>query len=162
MGIEIERKFLVRNTDWKTLVAASHSCTQGYIALEGSGSVRVRVLGNKGFLTLKGPRIGLRRTEFEYEIPKAEAEVLLESFCDEAHISKIRHEVNYGGNVWEIDEFTGENAGLTLAEVELDQEDQSVSLPDWIGKEVSEDVRFFNARLARHPITTWLAKPDND
>ena len=155
MGIEIERKFLVRNTDWKKLVVASSPCTQGYIALEGSGSVRVRVLGEKGFLTLKGPRIGISRTEFEYEIPKEEAESLLESFCDEALISKVRHKVNYAGNLWEIDEFTGTNEGLTLAEIELRQEAQSVTLPDWVGKEVSEDERFFNARLAKHPISTW-------
>ena len=112
-------------------------------------------MGDKGFLTIKGPREGIRRSEFEYEIPIEDATSLLDSFCDAAVISKIRHELTYEGNLWEIDEFLDENKGLTLAEVELESEDQSVILPDWVGKDVSEDERFFNARLAKHPISSW-------
>jgi adenylate cyclase len=148
MGIEIERKFLVKNPSWRALVETSQSCTQGYVNLKGNGSIRIRLMGDKGFLTIKGPREGIRRSEFEYEIPIEDATSLLDSFCDAAVISKIRHELTYEGNLWEIDEFLDENKGLTLAEVELESEDQSVILPDWVGKDVSEDERFFNARLA--------------
>ncbi len=115
-------------------------------------------MGSKGFLTLKGPREGITRSEFEYEIPVDEAQEIIDNFCDEALISKVRHEVHYKGHLWEIDEFTGENSGLTLAEVEIENESAPVPLPDWVGKDISEDERFFNARLARHPISTWTQK----
>jgi adenylate cyclase len=155
MGIEIERKFLVKDERWRALIETSRSCTQGYANLKGNGSIRIRILGDKGFLTLKGPREGIRRPEFEYEIPIADATSLLESFCDAAIISKIRHELRYEGNLWEIDEFLDNNKGLTLAEVELESEHQSVPLPEWVVKDVSEDERFFNAHLAKHPISSW-------
>jgi len=155
MGIEIERKFLIKNERWRSLVETSKSCTQGYVNLKGNGSIRIRIIGDKGFVTLKGPREGIRRSEFEYEIPVADATILLDSFCDAAVISKIRHELTYEGNLWEIDEFSGENNGLLIAEIELESEHQTVSLPDWVGKDVSEDERFFNAHLAKHPISSW-------
>lgn len=162
MGIEIERKFLVKNESWRSLIEKSQSCTQGYVHVKGTGSIRVRIMGDQGFLTLKGPREGIRRTEFEYEIPIEDAKSLLASFCDADIISKIRHELSFEGNLWEIDEFLGENEGLTLAEVELTSEDQSVVLPDWIGKDVSKDDRFFNARLSKHPISHWSPKAFHD
>jgi adenylate cyclase len=155
MGIEIERKFLVKNPSWRDLVETSRPCTQGYVNLTGNGSIRIRMIGDKGFLTLKGPREGIRRSEFEYEIPIADATRLLESFCDAEVIKKIRHELTYEGNLWEIDEFLEGNKGLTLAEVELKSEHQTVILPDWVGKDVSEDERFFNAHLAKHPVSSW-------
>jgi adenylate cyclase len=155
MGIEIERKFLVNNQSWRDLVETSRPCTQGYVNLTGNGSIRIRMIGDKGFLTLKGPREGIRRSEFEYEIPIADATRLLESFFDAAVIKKIRHELTHEGNLWEIDEFLDGNKGLTLAEVELESEHQTVILPDWVGKDVSEDERFFNAHLAKHPVSSW-------
>ena len=161
MGIEIERKFLVRNDAWRSGIQGSYPCTQGYIGLQGPGSARVRIIGSKGFLTLKGPRHGISRSEFEYEIPIEEAQEILERFCSKALISKVRHEVPYEGHLWEIDEFSGENNGLILAEVEIANESEPFVLPDWVGKDISEDERFFNARLAKHPISTWLNKPDS-
>lgn len=162
MGIEIERKFLVKDERWRALVETSRPCKQGYVSLKGKGSIRIRIIGEKGFLTLKGPREGIRRPEFEYEIPITDAISLLDSFGDSAVISKIRHELTHEGNLWEIDEFLDENKGLTLAEVELESEQQSVILPDWVGKDVSEDERFFNARLAKHPISSWSPEAFRD
>lgn len=155
MGIEIERKFLVRNDAWRPLVERSDPCVQGYISLRGQGAIRVRLMGVKGFLTLKGPRKGICRSEFEYEIPRQDAEHLLDQFCGDGMISKLRHRLIYRGKVWEIDEFKAANSGLTLAEVELDFASQEVNLPDWIGKEVSEDERYYNASLAKNPFGTW-------
>ncbi len=162
MGIEIERKFLVRNDAWKSGIQGSYPCTQGYIGLRGPGSARVRIIGTKGFLTLKGPRQGISRAEFEYQIPIEEARELLESFCDDALITKVRHEVPHEGHLWEIDEFGGENTGLILAEVEIDDESESFNFPEWVGKDISEDERFFNAQLAKHPISTWMKKPSSE
>ncbi len=159
MGTEIERKFLVVNNAWKAHVQKSSSCRQGYLNIRGKGSVRIRVFGDQGYLTLKGPRTGIRRAEFEYPIPQAEATELLELFCDHTLIVKTRHDVSFAGKLWEVDEFEAENAGLTLAEVELEKEDESFELPDWVGRDISTDHRFFNASLAKHPFSEW--QPDN-
>lgn len=155
MGIEIERKFLVANDEWRPLVQRSLKCLQGYVGVKGKGSIRVRILGNRGFLTLKGPRIRLSRAEFEYPIPLADAEELLASFCHYDAIAKIRHQVFFEGKMWEIDEFLQQNSGLVLAEVELENENQPLSLPGWVGREVSLDDRYFNANLAKNPFTNW-------
>ncbi len=155
MGIEIERKFLVVNDGWRPLARQSLECRQGYINVKGEGSVRIRILGGRGFLTLKGPRAGLSRAEFEYPVPLTDAEELLASFCRHSTITKVRHQVPFGGKTWEIDEFRRENRGLVLAEVELDSEEESLSLPGWAGKEVSFDDRYFNANLAKNPFTAW-------
>lgn len=155
MGIEIERKFLVANDDWRPLVQKSLECRQGYVGVKGKGSIRIRILGNRGFLTLKGPRIRLSRAEFEYPIPLADAEELLASFCSYDAIAKIRHQVFFGDKMWEIDEFLQQNSGLVLAEVELESENQPLSLPGWVGREVSLDDRYFNANLAKNPFTNW-------
>lgn len=158
MGIEIERKFLVTSDGWRALPRTSHRCHQGYINLKAEGSLRVRRLGEKGFLTLKGPRQGIRREEYEYEIPAEDATDMLRSFC-QITLLKTRHEIEFEGFLWEIDEFHEHNQGLVLAEVELPAEDTEFVLPPWVGKDVSEDDRFFNARLALHPIATWTANP---
>lgn len=154
MATEIERKFLVRNNAWKEF-AQGISCRQGYLAADKERTVRVRVAGSKGFLTIKGLTSGTARAEFEYEIPVGEAEIILSTLCRKPLIEKIRYCVEYAGLVWEIDEFIGENAGLIIAEVELESEDQKVDLPDWAGAEVSDDPRYFNANLIDNPFKNW-------
>lgn len=158
MGVEIERKFLVRNEDWRPLVEKSETCIQGYVSIRGEGAIRIRLIGVKAFLTLKGPREGIRRSEFEYEIPRQDAKDLLRQFCEKQVISKVRHLLKYQGRLWEIDEFKEDNEGLILAEVELDFASQKVDLPSWIGREVSENERYFNARLSKCPFKTWSEK----
>jgi CYTH domain-containing protein len=117
--------------------------------------VRVRVAGERAYLTIKGPRVGLARPEFEYPIPVEDANQLLDGLCPRPFIEKVRYRIEHQGLVWEVDEFSGENQGLVLAEVELTHEAQSVPLPPWIGEEVSEDPRYYNSNLARRPYTRW-------
>lgn len=153
MPTEIERKFLVQGDRWRSLVSGNRYC-QGYIA-SGLRSVRVRVVGNQGYLTIKGPTIGIARPEYEYEIPVAEAWEMLHTLCDPPLIEKIRYRIELDGVVWEIDEFEGDNKGLVVAEVELAHVDQAIALPEWIGSEVSDDPRYFNVNLAKHPYRQW-------
>jgi adenylate cyclase len=153
MGVEIERKFLVRNASWKAAAGAGQPCRQGYLCSGDGATVRVRIIGEQAFLTIKGPSAGIARSEFEYGIPVADAEAML-SLCGQV-VEKTRYFIGHAGLRWELDVFTGSNEGLVLAEVELESEDQEVALPDWAGKEVSGDPRYFNACLARHPFRTW-------
>jgi len=152
MPIEIERRFLVSGTEWRRPSGAS--IAQGYLASSPMTSVRVRLLDDRGFLTIKGNSAGTTRTEFEYEIPVAEARELLE-LCEHALIRKVRYLVEFAGTRWEVDEFQDENAGLVIAEVELESEDQLFARPPWLGLEVTHDVRYFNFSLARHPFCEW-------
>jgi CYTH domain-containing protein len=154
MGIEIERKFLVKGRAWKDLAPALR-CRQGYLCLDRDKTVRVRTMGRLGFLTVKGGGAGIVRYEFEYEIPVADADELLEKFCRRPFIEKDRYRIEYEGLVWEVDEFFGENRGLVVAEVELERADQVISLPAWVGREVSGDPRYFNAALSRQPFRSW-------
>jgi adenylate cyclase len=151
--VEIERKFLIKTDMWKPLDNGT-PIKQGYLSVDPERVVRVRVAGEKAFLTIKGKPEGIVRTELEYEIPKNEAEVLLK-LCLEFPIEKTRYKERIGNIVWEIDVFEGENKGLVLAEVELDKEDQKVDLPDWVGEEVSFDSRYYNAWLSRNPFSKW-------
>ena len=128
---------------------------QGYIATQGSATVRVRIAGDKGYLTIKGPSVGCSRSEFEYLIPLEDAQDMLQTLCEYPLIEKTRYKVDWGGLVWEIDEFDGSNKGLIVAEVELSDENQLIELPTWIGEEVSDDPRYFNSNLVRHPYTQW-------
>ncbi len=155
MGIEIERKFLVKGEGWR-LNAQGVLYRQGYIRTKGSATVRVRTAGEKGYLTLKGPTHEFSRLEFEYEIPLTEAQQLLDNLCDRPLIEKYRYQVPANGLTWEIDEFTGENQGLILAEVELEHPNQAVTRPTWVGKEVSKDPRYFNSNLAQMPFSQWI------
>jgi adenylate cyclase len=159
MAQEIERKFLVADSRWRTapgLSSAKEYC-QGYIATAKPGqSVRVRIAGNQGYLTIKGPTQGIARTEFEYEIPLADAQTLLETLCDRPLIHKHRYRLPMGDIVWEIDEFMGENAGLLVAEVELTSVDQPFEQPEWLGPEVSGEARYYNASLVKHPYRQWM------
>jgi len=156
MKMEIERKFLVSGDGWRTAAGAGRSCEQGYISAAGSGAtVRVRRIGEKGFLTLKGASEGIARPEFEYEIPVDEADYMLEKFCEGRTVSKTRYVIQSAGMVWEIDEFSGENRGLVLAEIELEAENQAFEKPAWLGEEVSGDPRYYNAALAVNSYSKW-------
>ncbi|OIO61208.1 MAG: adenylate cyclase [Alphaproteobacteria bacterium CG_4_10_14_0_2_um_filter_63_37] len=155
MGIEIERKFLVRGEGWKSQGDGGTRYRQGYLSVTPERTVRVRLAGNRGFLTIKGKPVGTARAEFEYEIPAADALTMLDTLCPPGQIDKIRHRVVVGGHVWEVDEFLGDNAGLVVAEIELSAEGEAFEMPDWAGEEVSGDVRYTNARLSQAPFASW-------
>lgn len=154
MAQEIERKFLVGNDSWRA-GASGIRFRQGYLSTDPQRTVRVRLEGDRGMLTIKGLSRGLSRAEFEYPIPAAEAAILLDTLCLRPLIEKTRYRVEHGGHLWEIDEFSGDNAGLVLAEVELSSEDEQVELPPWAGPEVSTDPRYYNANLVLHPFSRW-------
>jgi CYTH domain-containing protein len=156
MGTEIERKYLVKGDRWKNL-AQGVLYRQGYLATVGKATVRVRVIGELGYLTIKGENIGTVRSEFEYPIPVEDAEEMLNTLCDRPLIEKFRYIIPYGNLLWEVDEFLGDNAGLIIAEVELENEHQQVILPDWIDKEVTE-AKYFNSNLVRLPYKQWINK----
>jgi CYTH domain-containing protein len=152
MAKEIERKFLVKEGAWRNEKGTQYR--QGYLNSAKERVVRVRTIDDKGYLTIKGITVGASRTEFEYEIPRQDADQLLD-LCEKPLIEKIRYQVLQGEFVWEIDEFVGENKGLIVAEVELESEDQEVPKPDWVGKEVTGDPRYFNSNLIKNPYTMW-------
>ncbi len=154
MGVEIEKKFLPASDAWRRL-ASPTAYRQGYVATAEQRTVRVRTVGDTGYLTIKGPSTGAARLEFEYQIPYRDALDLLDNLCDRPLIEKNRYKVEYRGFTWEIDEFFGENEGLVVAEIELESEDQHFEIPDWIGKEVTGDPRYFNACLAKNPYCNW-------
>jgi len=154
MGIEIEKKFLVKGTAWKE-GARGVGYRQGYLSSHRERTVRVRTAGEQGYLTIKGLSRGATRSEYEYAIPYADALALLEELCEKPVIQKVRYRISYGGLVWEVDEFGGENAGLVVAEVELTHEGQTIQLPPWAGEEVTGDERYYNANLFKHPYSRW-------
>ncbi len=154
MGKEIERKFLLKSDSWKE-GAVGEVFRQGYLPTRDKCVVRIRVAGDKAYLTIKGKNAGISRLEFEYSIPISEAEVLLNDMCETPIIEKTRYNVEHKGFLWEVDVFSGENEGLILAEVELETEEQQVKLPEWIGEEVSEDPRYYNSNLVKHPYSNW-------
>jgi CYTH domain-containing protein len=160
MGVEIERKFLVHGTGWKTGLSGIEY-RQGYLTSDPERNVRVRLAGALGYLTIKGASVGISRLEFEYPIPAEEALQMLEQLCRKPLIEKIRYRVPHAGMIWEIDEFFGDNVGLILAEIELEHETQIIDLPPWAGEEVTGDHRYYNAFLAMHPISTWADRPDD-
>lgn len=158
MGVEIERKFLLKDDSWRSSVKSSTAFKQRYLPFRhGPGHIcgRIRIAGNRAYLTMKSAAKGFSRSEFEYEIPLADAEQMLEQFCTGSAVSKIRHVVDYLGYQWEIDEFLGENAGLVVAELELKSESQRFPLPPWIGEEVTGDYRYSNSVLAENPYSAW-------
>ena len=154
MQIEIERKFLLKSDAWRE-GATGILYRQGYLCTDPERTVRVRIGGDTAILAIKGAGDGVARPEFEYPIPLADATHLLDTLCLKPLVEKYRYLVPFAGLTWEIDEFLGANAGLLLAEVELEQVEQTVPLPPWIGLEVTGDPRYYNAWLARHPFTTW-------
>lgn len=156
MPIEIERKFLLKDDTWRNHINTNGIlCKQGYILAEKGKTVRVRVADNNGYVTVKGETAGARRPEYEYSIPVDDAEEMISLFCENRIVEKIRYEITHDTNLWEVDEFLGENTGLVIAEIELEDENQDVHLPEWVGQEVTCDGRFANARLALHPYSMW-------
>jgi len=154
MGTEIERKFLLIGDAWREN-ARGILLRQGYISSQPGRTVRVRTSNNQGYLTLKGKTTGITRCEFEYPIPLDDANMLFDQLCEQPILEKIRYLVDYKGFTWEVDEFLGDNAGLLIAEIELEAEDQSFAKPEWIGEEVSGDRRYFNSSLSRYPFLRW-------
>lgn len=152
MATEIERKFRVKEGSWRN--AKGMRYRQGYLNSAKERVVRVRTINDKGYLTIKGLTVGASRLEFEYEIPRADADLLLD-ICEKPLIEKTRFKVIEGGFVWEIDEFFGDNRGLIVAEVELDSEDQDFPKPDWVLEEVTGDPRYFNSNLIKKPYKMW-------
>jgi len=154
MGQEIERKFLVNGDAWRG-GARGVLYRQGYLSTHAERTVRVRVMGDRAALTVKGLTVGARRAEFEYDIPVDDATQMLDALCERPLIEKTRHTIAFAGHTWEVDEFHGENEGLIVAEVELLREDEEVALPPWIGAEVTADDRYKNSRLVSSPYKTW-------
>ncbi len=154
MAKEVERKFLVVGEQWRSGAQGVHCC-QGYLNSAKERTVRVRLAGEHAWLTVKGPTCGISRSEYEYEIPVADAKAMLAELVEQPVIEKTRYRIAVNGLVWEVDEFLGVNAGLIVAEVELSSEDQVFEKPVWAGQEVSGDPRYFNSNLVARPYTTW-------
>lgn len=154
MAKEIERKFLVVGDGWRAL-AAGTMYRQGYLNSVKERTVRIRTVGDKAFLTVKGITVGATRVEYEYEIPTSDCNAMLDGLAEQPIIEKKRYKIAFGGLTWEVDEFFGDNAGLIVAEVELTSEEQKFEKPAWIGQEVSSDPRYFNSNLIAHPYSKW-------
>jgi CYTH domain-containing protein len=154
--IEIERKFLVTSDKFKTEAFTKHEIAQGYLNSNPERTVRIRIKGESGFLTIKGKsnETGVSRLEWETEIALAEAKPLL-ALCEKGVIHKTRYEVKVGKHVFEVDEFHGDNEGLLIAEIELSSEDEIFKKPDWLGAEVTNDVRYYNSYLSNNPFKNW-------
>ncbi len=154
MAVEIERKYLVNDDSWRE-GAMGILFRQGYLSTDPERTVRVRLEGDIGKLTIKGKSLGISRSEYEYQIPSADAAELLDNLCLRPLIEKTRYRVEYAGQVWEIDEFHGDNDGLIIAEIELEAESAEFELPDWVGREVSAEPRCYNANLVKNPYKNW-------
>lgn len=154
MGKEIERKFLVRNDAWRGL-AKGTLYRQGYLYNSEKQTIRVRTTDDQAFLTIKGPTVGATRSEYEYEIPLADGNAMLDTLAERPIIEKMRYKISFAGLIWEIDEFFGDNAGLIVAEVELESEGQLFQKPEWAGDDVTADPRYYNANLVKNPFTRW-------
>ena len=154
--VEIERKFLVNSNAFKTEAYTQNRISQGYLSSVPERTVRVRIKGNKGFLTIKGVsnESGLSRFEWEKEIPVDEATALLK-LCEQGVIEKTRFEVKMGNHIIEIDEFYGDNEGLIMAEIELQSETETFEKPNWLGAEVTQDFRYYNSYLSQNPYKRW-------
>ena len=155
MPIEIERKFLLRDESWRLQADAGTTMRQGYLSNNAKSSIRVRISGEQANLNIKSSTPGTVRREYEYPIPVAEAEELLADLCHELLIEKIRYHVDVSGFTWEIDVFSGVNQGLIVAEIELDEIDQDFPRPSWLGREVSDEIRYYNSHLAGYPYSQW-------
>lgn len=153
MAVEIERKFLVTGTEYRA--GRAERIVQGYICSTAEKVVRVRKKGDEAFLTLKDATVGFARHEFEYRIPAPDAEVMLTEMCEQPLIDKTRWTLDHEGHLWEVDEFHGDNQGLVVAEIELENADETFTLPPWVGQEVTGDAKYYNARLYTHPYKNW-------
>lgn len=156
MAIEIEHKYLVIQEIWAAVTPErSTAVQQAYLLNEPEKTIRVRLIGEEGYLTIKGKTEGASRTEYEYGIPYEDARDLIARF-GQSRIEKVRHYVQIGGKTWEVDEFGGDNAGLMVAEIELEDESEAYTLPDWAGEQVTHDARYLNANLIKHPYSRWV------
>ena len=159
MGIEIERKFLLKNDDWRPLVTGTQVIRQGYLqsGLEKNqkSSVRIRISNQRANINIKSVDLSMVRQEYEYEIPLQDAEEMIATLCDDVVVEKTRYHVPYETHLWEIDVFEGLNSGLQMAEIELSNIDEHFELPEWIGEEVSYDERYYNISLLKHPLSQW-------
>jgi len=160
MAIEIERKFLLDNDEWRAQADGGVQMRQGYLsgssfAKEQKSSVRVRIAGTQANLNIKSATLGITRQEYEYPIPLSDANALLDSLADGPLVEKTRYHVQHGAHTWEIDVFTGDNQGLQVAEIELSSENEVFERPTWLGKEVSDDARYYNVCLVKHPFKDW-------
>ena len=155
MATEIERKFLVSNASWQESVYDKKPMQQGYLVSDATRSIRIRIAGAKAYLNIKSGTLGISRSEYEYAIPLADAREMLAALCSKPLIEKTRYFVRYGGHIWEIDVFEGDNAGLVVAEVELLDANETLELPPWAGEEVSHDLRYYNSQLVAHPYKNW-------
>ncbi len=159
MGIEIERKFLLRNDNWKSLVTETHVIKQGYLqsGLDASqkSSVRIRISNKQANINIKSVELSTIRQEFEYDIPLHDAEQMLSTLCSDVIIEKTRYHVPFASHLWEVDIFAGANDGLEMAEIELLSIDETFEIPEWIGEEVSNDERYYNIYLLKHPYYEW-------
>jgi CYTH domain-containing protein len=153
MGKEIERKFLVTGDDWNRMEYSNY--VQGYLSVDKERTVRVRITDEHAVLTVKGITRHATREEYEYPIPVNDAANMLRELCLRPLIVKRRYRINHSGMTWEVDEFQGENAGLVVAEIELDDEQQEFEKPDWIGEEITTDQRYYNANLVASPFSSW-------
>lgn len=155
MGLEIEKKFLVKDESWKQQALHGTYYRQGYISSQSGRVVRIRTREDKAYLTIKGKSIGATRSEYEYEIPYEEAVEMLAQVCEKPVIEKTRYKIMYENLLWEIDVFEKENKGLVIAEVELEEEEQEIDLPPWVGEEVTMQEKFYNASLIKNPFSQW-------
>ncbi|HLU61901.1 MAG TPA: CYTH domain-containing protein [Gammaproteobacteria bacterium] len=155
MAVEIERKFLVVGDEWRREVVRQQSMRQGYLNRPGSCSVRLRIQGDEAFLNIKQAVTGRERLEFDYSVPLQDAMEMLDALADGPLIEKTRYWVECAGVTWEIDVFHGENAGLVVAEVELDEVDANFVRPSWLGREVTDEERYYNVALSRRPYSQW-------
>lgn len=154
MGFEIERKFLLKDDTWRGL-DSGRLCRQGYLSTRQESAVRVRIIEKTAFLTIKGAHSSQGTLEFEYPIPLPDAEAMLRDLARRPLVEKVRYRIPHRGLIWEVDEFSGENAGLLLAEVELERPDQLFAKPEWAGDEVTGDPRYYNVNLVDNPYTRW-------
>ncbi len=154
MPVEIERKFLLADDSWRSVAGEGIRMSQGYLSKQHGRTVRVRVAGDQAWLTIKGASEGISRAEFEYAIPVEEALLLL-GLCEPSVIDKTRYVIPFGGHVWEVDVFYGENEGLVVAEIELADENECFEMPSWVGLEVSDDRRYANSVLSVTPFRDW-------
>lgn len=162
MALEIERKFLVKDDAWRVEARNPVDIRQRYFVRTPMVVARIRIAGDKAFITIKGAVSDRVRHEFEYEVPRTDAEQMLELFPSEPVIEKVRHEVVRGGALWTVDEFGGANAGLVLVEIELRHPDDPVDMPAWLGTEVTGDPRYQNSNLVTHPFREWQTDKAGD
>lgn len=158
MAIEIERKYLVINDEWRVHVQRSVTFHQGYLSNNKEASVRIRIEGEQANINVKGMVVGLQRPEYEYAIPLTDAKEMLNQLCAKPQIEKTRHYVSVDGKTWEVDEFHSDNQGLIVAEIELNAVDEIFTQPNWAGKEVSGIERYYNVNLTKYPYQQWTAE----